>query len=252
MAIYDKFADSPNRLKIEGQEVTVKLVRNGDGTATISWNIPNIAGCAVDELAYDGIVITVSSKPANYITTSPQNGTYYTADPTFDTDLHSGDSINVANVVGAFYHDRTTTSITVTDVIDKTPYYVSAYAVDQVGNYHREGVHAYSLPTLQDEADKSEAEQPSTHDVQVDTPEGITVKELTGLDTGTDYTLKLLINTVCYTFTDLRGSDMQTYEDMAATINSKLKLLVDPLLGPQYPNEGKYYVEVANEKVYKD
>lgn len=250
MTIYDKFADSPDRLRIEGQEITVKLVRNGDGTATIKWNIPNIAGCDIEDLIYDGIVITVSSRPANYITTSPQDGTYYTADTTFDADLHSGDKINVASVVGAFYHDRTTVSLDVTDVLDKTAYYVSAYAVDQTGNYHREGAHAYSLPTGRDENDKTSPERPAFHDVQVDTPEGISVKAPTGLETGTDYTLRLIVNNECHDFLDLQGSDMQTYEDMAATINRRLKLLTDPLLGPLFPNEGKYMIDLANEKVF--
>ena len=251
MAIYDKFADSPERIKIEGQEVTIQFIRNGDGTATIKWNIPNIAGCAVDELAYDGIVITVSERPANYVTTSPKDGTYYNADPTFDSDLHTGDKIDSANVVGAFYHDKTTTELTVTDVADKTPYYVSGYAVDNVGNYHREGVHAYSIPTGQAETDKSEPETPGFHDLQIDTPEGISVKTRTGLATAQQYELKMEINGRCFEFNDLLGSDMQTYEDMADTINKRLKLLVDPLLGPEFPNTGGYVVDVANEKVFE-
>lgn len=250
MAIYDKYADSPERLKVEAEDITLKFIRNGDGTATIKWNIPSISGCNVEDLIYDGIVITVSNRPANYITTSPQNGEYYEADPTFDTDLHTGDKINVASVVGAFYHDRSTTELIVSDVAPKTPYYVSAYAVDQVGNYYRQGVHAYSLPTDEAETDKSVPELPAFHDVQIDTAEGITVKTRTGLIADTNYKLRFIINGDCYEFTDLLGSDMQTYEDMAATINRRLQLLVDPILGPDYPNQGKYMVDETNKKVY--
>jgi len=250
MALYDKFADSPNRLKLEAQEITVKMVRNGDGTATIKWNIPNIAGCNVDDLIYDGIIITVSSKPANYITTSPQSGTYYEADPTFDTDMHSGDNINVALVVGAFYHDRETVSVTVSDVVDKTPYYVSAYAVDAQGNYFREGVHAYSIPTGQAETNVAGAATPAFHDIQIDTPEGITVKEPTGLNVGTNYKLTLYINGACYELTGLAGSKMQTYEDMAALLNIEMKKLVDSTKGVEFPNTGNYFVKVEDEEVY--
>jgi hypothetical protein len=251
MAIYDKHADSPERLKNEAEDITLKLVRNGDGTATIKWNIPSISGCSVEDLIYDGIVVTVSSRPANYISSSPQNGEYYDADTTFDSDLHTGDKINVASVVGAFYHDRTTTEITVTDVANKTPYYVSAYAVDQVGNYYRQGVHAYSLPTGESETDKSGPEQPAFHDLQIDTPEGITVKTRTGLAKGATYTFRVEINGDCYSFDDLRGSDMQTYEDIASVLNKRLKLLVKPILGPNFPNTGKFQVDESNKKVYQ-
>jgi len=250
MAIYEKYADTPDRLKQEGDEITVKLVRNGDGTATIKWNIPNIAGCNVEDLMYDGIIITVSSRPANYITTSPHDNTYYNADPTFDHDLFSGDSINVADVVGAFYHDRVTVSLEVADIKEKTPYYVSAYAVDAQGHYHREGVHAYSLPTAEDELDKSGAAGPATHDIQIDTIEGISVKALTGLRASSMYNLKIEVNGICHDFTNLQGGEMQTYEDMAALINRQFKLLANPLLGPLYPNEGKYMVDEPNKKVY--
>ena len=251
MGIYDKHADSPDRLKIEGQEITLKFIRNGDGTATITWNIPNIAGCDVNDLAYDGIVITVSTRPANYITTSPVKGTYYDADPTFDFDLHSGDSINVAKVVGAFYHDRTTTSLVVTDVLNKTPYYVSAYAVDQQGNYHREGVHAYSLPTGQDEEDKSSPPRSAYHDVGIDTPDGIDVKADTGLDENMQYSIKIMIGDECVQWNDLLGSEMQTYEDLAAYLTSRMKTLVNPLLGPDFPSSGEYWVDETNQKVYQ-
>ena len=251
MAIYDKYADSPDRLKLEGQEVTVKLVRNGDGTGTIKWNIPNIAGCDIEDLAYDGIIILVSSRPANYITSSPQNGTYYDADPTFDSDVHSGDSVSVASVVGAFYHDRTTVQLLVTDVLDQTPYYVSAYAVDAQGNYFREGVHAYSIPTDQNELEKTIIETPAFHDIQIDTPEGITPKTLTGLQQAVNYKLTVDVNGVGYEFTDLLGAEMQTYEDMETYLNLRFNSMVEPLLGALFPNEGKYMIDPLVPIVYQ-
>ena len=148
MSIYDNFSDSPNQIKIEGQEITIKFQRTGNNTARISWNIPPPAhGCSAENRAYDGIVVTISNSPANYLTTSPKDGNYYDGDPTADKDIHVGSVLDGAYVVAALYHDTTTTVVDITGIQDRTPYYVSGYAVDAVGRYHREGVHAYSLPT---------------------------------------------------------------------------------------------------------
>lgn len=68
MSVYDNFADTPNQIKTEGQEITLTFQRTGDNTARISWNIPPPAqGCSSANQAYDGIVITVSGSPANYL-----------------------------------------------------------------------------------------------------------------------------------------------------------------------------------------
>lgn len=249
MGIYDKFADTPDRINLEGQEITLKFKRNGDGTGTITWNLPTIAGCAPEDLVYDGIIITVSDRPANYISSSPSDGEYYDADPTLDANAHTGDSINVARVIGAFYHDKTTTSLTVTDVLDKTAYYISGYAVDQVANYHREGVHAYSLPTGAKETDKQIGETPAYHDVGIDTPEGVTPKTRTGLDRSRTYKIRVDVNDECLNFNDIQGSEAQTYEDLAAAINKRFALASDPIVGNDYPNAGVYYVDVENEVV---
>ena len=145
--IYSKFSDAPGQIRKEGQDITIKFVRVDDTTGVISWNIPRPSvGCDTNTQAYDGIIITIDNKPANYITTSPADGNYYTADPTSDRDLHMGDKLDSALVVGAFYSDKKTTSLTITGLSPKTPYYVSGYAVDAQARYHREGTHAYSIP----------------------------------------------------------------------------------------------------------
>lgn len=250
MGIYDKHADAPERLRNEGQEITVKFSRNGDGTGTITWELPTISGCSVDDLIYDGIVITVNNRPSNHLSTSPVNGTYYDADPTFDPEMHTGDQIGGARVVGAFYHDKSTTSLIVTDVKDKTPYYVSAYAVDQVANYYQEGVHAYSLETTLNETNKREGETPAYHDVEIDTPEGLPVTARTGLDRTRAYNLRIeLNNEECLEF-EMQGANLQTYQDIANEINRQFALASDPILGPHYPNEGKYFVDVPNQQVF--
>jgi hypothetical protein len=225
MGIYDGFSDTPNQIKSEGQQIAVAFVRNGDGTGTIKWTIPSpIAGCSADDQAYDGIVIVVSDKPANYIDSSPKDGTYYTADPTFDEDLHSGDKIDDARVVGAFYHDKTTNSFTVQNVLDKTPYYVSAYAVDDVARYHREGTHAYSLPTDSLEYNP-ETDTAAHQDIGLDL-NPINNGTPTGLVNGVDYTFSIIINGTQYDLT-IEGHDAPTYPDLVIAINAEFVRITD-------------------------
>jgi hypothetical protein len=225
MGLYDGFGDTPKQIRSEGQQIDVAFVRNGDGTGTIKWNIPSpVAGCSAEDQAYDGIVIIVSDKPANYIESSPKDGKYYEADPTFDPDMHVGDKIDDARVVGAFYHDKTTSNLIVQDVKDKTPYYVSAYAVDDVARYHREGVHAYSLPTGEHEWNEDEDTR-AMHDIGLDI-DIIHNGTPTGLVSGTDYTFKVQITGEEYELT-IEGHDAPTYPDLVKAINAEFVRITD-------------------------
>jgi hypothetical protein len=225
MGIYDGFSDTPNQIRSEGQQIDLAFIRNGDGSGTIKWNIPMpVAGCSAEDQAYDGIVIVVSSKPANYIDSSPKDGVYYNPDPTFSPDLFTGDTIDEARVVGAFYHDKTTRTLIVQDVLGKTPYYVSAYAVDGVGRYHREGVHAYSLDTGSLEYN-SAGDQPARHDIGIDQIP-INNGTLTGLISGVDYAFRMNINGEEYTI-NIEGHDALTYPDLEDAINRQFVLLTD-------------------------
>lgn len=252
MSIYDRFADSPNRIKIEGQEITLKFVRNlDDGTATISWNIPAPAsGCSSDMPGgYDGIVLTVSDEPADYITTSPKDGIYYNGDPTVDNDLHAGDKIGNARVLAAFYNDKTTNSIVITDIKPRTSYYISGYAVDNVGRYHREGVHAYSLPTGPLELNKSKPDEAASHSILIDVLGGIKLNRLTGLESGKEYDFTIDINGKEYVI-KINGVDALSYKNLIDAINKELKLLEKPIMLPHYPNLNGYYFDLANYKLY--
>lgn len=247
MGIYDGFADTPDQIRSEGQQINVALVRDGNGGATIKWNIPSpVAGCSVEDQAYDGIVIIVSDKPANYIESSPKNGTYYTGDPTFSKDLHSGDKIDGARVVGAFYHDKTTTSLFVTDVEDKTPYYVSAYAVDNVGRYHREGAHSYSLPTGPNEYNDSQDTR-AYHDIGIEL-DVVNAGTPTGLLSGTNYTFNILINGEKYEIT-IEGHDALTYPDLVDAINREFVLITDADR-KDLNLEVAYYFDPTTKKLY--
>jgi hypothetical protein len=247
MGIYDKFTDGPDQIIIEGSEIVLKMERLGNGLAKISWNIPVPPnGCPADKQAYDGIVITVNDVPSNYLSTSPVDGTYYNADSTADKDLHAADKIDTARVVGAFYHDKVTTEILVTDILDKTPYYFSGYAVDNVGRYHREGVHAYSLPTAQAENNGREDVE-ATHDVGIEISTPLTNNTTTGLNPQTTYTFSYttsLTQPVKKTLSIL-GAEAQTYGELVKALNIEFAKAETTNQGPTFPNSGLYYVDTS-------
>lgn len=243
MSIYDSFADKPNRIKEEGQEVTLRFTRLDDNSGKVTWNIPpTYKGCEGDGV-YDGIVITVSRKPADYIESSPKNGEYYIGDSTVDQDLHSGSKIVDSEetkvlVIGAFYNDRTTTEIEVMDLQPRTAYYFSGYAVDNVARYHREGVHSYSLPTGIEESG-SEEQTPAMHKVEIDN--SIKLSSATGVDIGKTYKIKADINEERDVEISFNGNAIQTYSSLINTINTKYALLDNPYQSPTFPFENTYF-----------
>lgn len=246
MGIYNNFKDTPDAIKNEGQEIELKFTRNGDGTGKVCWNIPApLSGCSADDQAYDGIVITVSSKPGNYTTTSPTDGEYYNGDATGDVDLHAGDKLDFARIVGAFYHDKETTCITITDIEDRTPYYFSAYAVDKVGRYHREGVHAYSIPETKQQYVGMDGDI-AYHDIGIDTDQTVLDDTSTGLLPNKEYAVEFKYNKKCYTI-KMMGHTSQSYGDMVDSINIEMKKLFTEFESNTPPNSGGYYIDVENQ-----
>lgn len=251
MSIYDSFADKPNRIKEEGQEITLRFHRIDDTSGRLTWNIPpTYKGCAGDGGEYDGIVLTVSRKPADYIDSSPKNGEYYIGDPSVDPDLHSGSKIvntdeNKVLVVGAFYNDRTTTELELTDLEPRTAYYFSGYAVDNVARYHREGVHSYSLPTGIEESGTEEL-TPAEHVVELD--QDVKISSATGVENGKEYTLKADINEEKDVEITFMGAEAQTFQDFIKVVNKKYALLDDPYLSPVFPYENTYFMD--DGKIY--
>lgn len=250
MGVFDKFADAPGQIKKEGQEIVIRFQRTGPTTGRISWNVPApAAGCSKDgSQAYDGIVITVNNKPSNYLSNAPKDGTFYNGDPTGDADMHAGDKLDGAMVVGAFYHDKTTTYLDVNDILPKTPYYVSGYAVDAQGRYHREGVHAYSLPT--GSAEWGLPDKAAKHDVIIDVVGGIQGSRETGLVIDTEYTLKLTIDKKEYNIT-INGEDAQTYTDLVSELKEKLALLGDVFVSPLPPHTNELYYNLETGELSK-
>lgn len=250
MGVFDKFADAPDQIKKEGQEITIRFQKTGPTTARISWNIPApAAGCAVGaSQAYNGIVITVNSKAANYLSTSPKDGTFYNGDPTVDADTHAGDKLDGAMVLAALYDDKTTSYIDVTDVKPRTAYYVSGYAVDAQGRYHRAGVHAYSLNT--GEAEWGLPDKAAQHDILIDVVGGITGSTPTGLLVDTVYTLRLLINGKEYDIL-IDGENATNYTDMVAEIKEQMALLGDVIISPLAPYTNSLYYNAVTKELKK-
>lgn len=251
MGIFDKFFDSPDRIRTEGQEISLKFQRTSDTTGVLTWNIPPpSAGCNTDSQAYNGIVLTVSSQPANYNSTSPVDGKYYDGDPSVNPDLNTGSKLDGAMVVGAFYDDKTTTILNLTDLTPKTSYYFSGYAVDNVARYHREGVHSYSLPNGSGKPN-NEMDLPAIQDVGIDSPQGITPTTFTGLDSSKNYALVVSVNDQKYTL-NIPGTLALDYNDLVFQINQEFIRLTDnKYVGPYPPNTNQYHVDITNRKVYQ-
>jgi hypothetical protein len=253
MSIYQNFADTPDGIVKEGQEITLSYTRNSDGTATLSWNIPSPAnGCTADTQAYNGILITADTKAANYKSTSPQNGTLYSADPTVDPDLFTGDKIDTAFVVGAFYNDKTTTSVTVNNLDPTSFYYFSAYAVDNVGRYYREGVHSYSLPSGPDEYVTPEYNAYQAISILPNEPVNhrVTLNTLTGLDQTKNYKFFIKVDRKPYLL-NINGAEAQTYNDLVNTLNKQFKWLTgNSYKAPLPPNANQYYLDIPAQTLY--
>lgn len=257
MSIFESYADKPNQIREEGQEITLRFSRIDDNTGKLTWNIPpGFKGCK-GQGVYNGIVLTVSRKPANYIASSPKDGEYYVGDPSVDPDLHSGSRVtDEVLVVGAFYDDRKTTELEVFDLQPRTPYYFSAYAVDNVARYHREGVHSYSLPTGQEESDDGEL-LPARQNVFLENLVKPTTS--TGLDDKKDYKLKVEVDCKGEIEVDIRGRKSLTYAELVDEINHQFISSENPFESPNVPFQnsvfflnGVYYLWDGQNRVRLD
>ena len=258
MGTFDAFSDTPFQIKTEGREITLVFDRINTTTGTVSWNIPPpAAGCTAETQAYNGIVITLDTVPATQ-QKAPVNGSVYEGDPTADRDLHAGSRIGTALVVGAFYNDKTTTSIELSGLEKDVPYYIAGYAVDAVNRYHTEGVHSYSL-------NYGTSTTPDTQAFQIinlNDGDGVNGSDGTGLSLGTDYTCTLSIcsgddpacatasNCTNYSIT-FNGDNAQTYDQLVEALNDAIEQLTPAPTGPDSPGTGTYYVDLANQKLFQ-
>ena len=135
MGAFDSFADAPFQLKTEGETITISFSRGvpSTGQGTVSWNIPAPgSGCQTEDNrgAYCGMVVLLRESGPLLVDHIPTDGTHYIADPSADTNIHVGDKIGDALVVGAFYEgekksagEELTTSFVITGLKPNTAYY---------------------------------------------------------------------------------------------------------------------------------
>lgn len=266
MAVYGPFADQPNRITDDGREITIKLDRVQPDTAVITWNLPKgNPGCSPEDLAYNGIVIVLDTVEILQAQT-PKNGLRYVGDPTADSNLFAGDKISTGLVIGAFYNNKTTVSLTVTGLTPNVPYYIAGFAVDNVLRYHNEGVHTYSLTF----GDSGTASSPGCQIICLN----VQPTDLTGLQSGITYELPLSINAplrqdspwvannvnnVCATTQPIQptniilfdGADALTWQALVDELNHQFALLSNPTIGFTPPNSGSYYFNLTTRKLYQ-
>ena len=245
MGTFDSHADAPNQIRQEGEDIVISFERKDSTTGSVTWNIPTPAhGCNVDNQAYNGIVVVLNTV-ANKVNNRPVDGTVYTDDPTADSDLHAGDSINDALVIGAFYDDKTTTTINLTGLIPDTAYFITGHAVDNVHRYHQQGVSTYALPYLYTEP---VADLGGYQEVCWSGTKALT--DATGLADGTTYTLDLNIDQVNYDLT-ISGADAQTFGDLVTALNKAIELLENPFQSITAPNTGAYWYDATAGKLFQ-
>lgn len=263
MSSFDSYNDTPNQIKNEGQNISLKFERIGESAGRISWNIPSPSqGCSSENQAYNGIIITLDRTHTN-ASKSPINGTVYEADNVIDTDLHVGDSIDTSLVIGAFYNDKTTTFLDITDLNENEAYYISGFAVDLQNRYHTQGVHAYSLDVINSTAtdDKpgcqsiklSEDDIVLTDIVNLDpiiydfditynVPDLTALQGETGIITTYNYIpSNSYQQNLEYTSISIDWSTNTTFDELLNSINFELKKLNNPFVSTIPPNTNQYY-----------
>ena len=262
---FDIRSDSPNLLRVESLNITIKFDRTGPDTGRVSWNIPSpAAGCTAETQAYCGMLVTLD-EVAPSSSRIPQDGKIYSSDPTADRQLFAGDTIGTALVIGAFYQDRDTVFFDVSGIKPNTPYYVSGYPADCQNRYYIQGVHAFSMNYTVE----GTAPTPGYQTVGLGAatgmpafpaygqippyntnPTGVKPSDMTGLVPGVDYTFKIQTGVIlppqgvapvpgtCYpnslkTYTiTINGSNAVTYDELVSAINKQFGLLTANSQGP--------------------
>ncbi len=134
MATPQHLPDAGNQTWIEGQLIKPTLSRISTTSATISWNIPVPIG------TYNGALILLSRteiNPSNY----PSDGQLYVSSADWSVPQ---DSIGSARVVGAFYNDTTTNTVTITNLVPTDVYFATVHLITNVRTYYTIGSPTYS------------------------------------------------------------------------------------------------------------
>lgn len=266
MSDFNPTSDAPFQIKKEGETVTLNFDQGVPtaGQGTVSWNIPEpVGGCEGDsDGVYAGMLIVISTQPigpGEY----PTDGKFYTGDPTADPDLHAGDNIGGALVVGAFYEceekgqgEDLTNSMVITDLHPRTAYYVAGFPVDCQFNYFTLGVRAYSETAIG--ANEGCSGMPARQPVQLGDSNQVLLSDPTGLIPGVTYEFDLVVDdtfpygtnftSIPFTFD---GFDVPLYEDLLASINNQIMLADNPPQSPLPPFEGLLWWNDELEQLFR-
>lgn len=134
----NNFITGTDTLQHEGEQLTVSLTRTSSNTLQLNWAFPS------EMRATAGALLLVSEQQMNP-SNRPSNTALYT--PSADL-LAPADTIGAnsyAQVVGAFYDDVTTTSLTITNADPTKLYYASVHAVTNVRQYFQDGRFSYII-----------------------------------------------------------------------------------------------------------
>ena len=265
MSAFDSLPDSAFQLKTEAEEITLSFKQGipNTGQGTVEWNIPvPAAGCTSEISAYAGMVILLSTEPLD-ASNIPQNGNTYFPDPTANPDVHVGDKIGNALVVGAIYEcekknkgEDLTTSIVITDLQPNTPYYVAGYATDCQFRYHSDGIRAYS----DSYGAKDDPDSPAQQIIAIsnDGSNCVVPTDGTGLEAGKKYEFDIVVDDTYPNKTNVKtveisieGSNAGTYEQLLTQINDQIKLVDNPPQSPSAPNTGSFYWSDTEQKLYQ-
>lgn len=246
MSSFDQYADTPYQIINEGREVVIKFERTGPTTGRVTWTIPpKSSSCGSDNPpAYQGILITLDESPTS-IDKTPTDGEQYIPDPTGDRNLHMGDKIGTALVVGVF-NDRETTTLDVINLEAKKAYFVSGHAMDGVYRYYKAGVHSYSTEYGNPKGD----DKPATQMLRVG-PEtvGVLPTDPTGFQLGETYDLSMILDNDERVTISFLGDDVQTYQEFVDEWNRQAQLYNSPLQSPVIPNTGMVFYKPGSETV---
>lgn len=241
--IYDPYKDSPNKIISEGRQIDITFEKISSTSADICWTLPtNLENSNSPPSEYNGVVIVLDTIPI-IDKQSPIDGKFYVADYTADADLHLGDKIDTGLVVGAFYDNKTTKSITIQGINPTVSYYVAGFAVDNVTRYHTEGVRSYSIAL---KLNKVGTDTSGYNIVKL----GVQDIASTGLAPTNNYTLLTTIDGNPYTWNFI-GSTIPTYQDLVDSVNFKIATIDSPYIGAIPQNTNGLYVDLPNTKVYQ-
>lgn len=263
MSEFDAYGDGAFQLKKEGESIRLEFKKGvpANGQGTVEWNIPVPAdGCEAGTAgAYAGLVILISNSPMTSAEI-PQDGKVYIADPTADINLHVGDKIGNALVVGAIYEceaknrgEELTTSLIVSNLDTDKAYYVAAYITDCQFRYHSDGTRAYS----DSYGNGDEPDTPGHQHVSFGLNK-VLPTDGTDLVPGVNYAFDIVVDRAAPTGRDfdvveinIDGLDAGTYDDLIGLINDQIKQVNNPPMSPIPPNSGTFFYDPVGQKLFQ-